>query len=234
MLKVDRVNVFYNTLQVLWDLTFYVKKGELVTIIGANAAGKTTVIKTISGQVWPASGTVTFLDKRIDHLPPYEIVRLGIAQVPEGRKLFPGMTVLENLKLGAYTPESRRKLNDSLEWVYSIFPILKERKDQMAWTLSGGEQQMLAMARALMSRPKLYLLDEPSIGLAPIMVNKVFKIIKQLRDEGVTILLVEQNVAKALELADRGYVLETGRLILQGTGEELLKNEYVKKAYLGI
>jgi len=234
MLKVDKINVFYGDLQALWDVSFEVNEGEKVVIVGANGAGKTTTLKTISGLLRPRSGSIEFLGKRIDKLPPHKIVELGIAHVPEGRRLFPRMTVLENLEMGAYTKRAREKLEDTLEWVFSIFPRLKERKKQIAGTMSGGERQMLAIARGLMSKPKLLMLDEPSLGLAPKLVVKTFEVIERINEEGVTILLVEQNVRHALELADRGYVLETGRITLSGTGEDLLKNDYVKKAYLGM
>jgi len=234
MLKVDKINVFYGDLQALWDVSFEVNEGEKVVIVGANGAGKTTTLRTISGLLRPRSGSIEFLGKRIDKLPPHEIVELGIAHVPEGRRLFPRMTVLENLEMGAYTKRAREKFDDTLEWVFSIFPRLRERKKQIAGTMSGGERQMLAIARGLMSKPKLLMLDEPSLGLAPKLVVKTFEVIERINEEGVTILLVEQNVRHALELADRGYVLETGRITLSGTGEELLKNDYVKKAYLGM
>ena len=234
MLKVDKINVFYGDLQALWDVSFEVNEGEKVVIVGANGAGKTTTLRTISGLLRPRSGSIEFLGKRIDKLPPHEIVELGIAHVPEGRRLFPRMTVLENLEVGAYTKRAREKFDDTLEWVFSIFPRLRERKKQIAGTMSGGERQMLAIARGLMSKPKLLMLDEPSLGLAPKLVVKTFEVIERINEEGVTILLVEQNVRHALELADRGYVLETGRITLSGTGEELLKNDYVKKAYLGM
>ena len=234
LLKVNKINVFYGDLQALWDVSFEVYEGEKVVIVGANGAGKTTTLKTISGLLRPRSGTIEFMGQRIDRLPAHKIVELGIAHVPEGRRLFPKMTVLENLEMGAYTKRAREKFEDTLEWVFSIFPVLKERKNQIAGTMSGGERQMLAIARGLMSRPKLLMLDEPSLGLAPKLVLKTFEVIQRISEEGVTILLVEQNVRHALELADRGYVLETGRITLSGTGEELLNNDYVKKAYLGM
>jgi len=234
LLKVNKINVFYGDLQALWDVSFEVYEGEKVVIVGANGAGKTTTLKTISGLLRPRSGTIEFMGQRIDRLPAHKIVELGIAHVPEGRRLFPKMTVLENLEMGAYTKRAREKFEDTLEWVFSIFPRLKERKNQIAGTMSGGERQMLAIARGLMSRPKLLMLDEPSLGLAPKLVLKTFEVIQRISEEGVTILLVEQNVRHALELADRGYVLETGRITLSGTGEELLNNDYVKKAYLGM
>jgi branched-chain amino acid transport system ATP-binding protein len=234
LLKVDNIDVSYGELQVLWDVSFEVGEKELVAIVGSNGAGKTTLMKTISGLLRPTKGSITFLDNRIDKFPPHKIVDLGISLVPEGRQLFPEMTVQENLELGAYQKRAREKLKDSLEWVYQLFPILKERKSQLAGTLSGGEQQMLAIGRALMSRPKLLMLDEPSLGLMPIFVKTTFKAIEKLKEEAVTILLVEQNVRQALELADRGYVLETGRIVLSNTGKKLLSDEGVKKAYLGL
>jgi len=234
LLKVNNIDVFYGDLQALWGVSFEVHEGEKVVIVGANGAGKTTTLKTISGLLRPRSGTIEFKGQRIDKLPPHKIVELGIAHVPEGRRIFPKMTVLENLEMGAYIKRAREKFDDTLEWVFSIFPRLKERKNQIAGTMSGGERQMLAIARGLMSRPDLLMLDEPSLGLAPKLVMKTFEVIKRIGEEGVTILLVEQNVRHALELADRGYVLETGRITLSGTSEELLSNDYVKKAYLGM
>ncbi|HDJ25787.1 MAG TPA: ABC transporter ATP-binding protein [Candidatus Bathyarchaeota archaeon] len=234
LLKVNNIDVFYGDLQALWGVSFEVHEGEKVVIVGANGAGKTTTLKTISGLLRPRSGTIEFKGQRIDKLPPHKIVELGIAHVPEGRRIFPKMTVLENLEMGAYIKRAREKFDDTLEWVFSIFPRLKERKNQIAGTMSGGERQMLAIARGLMSRPDLLMLDEPSLGLAPKLVMKTFEVIKRIGEEGVTILLVEQNVKHALELADRGYVLETGRITLSGTSEELLSNDYVKKAYLGM
>lgn len=234
MLEVNKINVFYGDAQALWNVTFSVNKGEIVTIVGANGAGKSTTLRTIGGILRPRSGEITFLGKRIDSSPAYKIVEEGIAHVMEGRRLFPYMTVRENLELGAYTSKAWVKRNETLEWVHQLFPILKERKDQLAGTLSGGEQQMLAIARGLMSMPKLLMLDEPSLGLAPKLVMQVFDIVKKINEQGVTILLVEQNVHHALKLADKGFVLENGRIVLEGTGEELLKNPHVKKAYLGI
>ncbi len=234
MLKVSNVDVLYGTAQALWKVSFEVGEGETVAIIGSNGAGKTTILKTISGLLRPASGEITFFGKRIDKLPPHHIVEMGIIHVPEGRRLFPHMSVIENLELGAYTKAAREKMDETLEKVFEMFPVLKERKRQMAGTLSGGEQQMLAVARGLMARPKLLMLDEPSLGLAPKLVLRVFESIKEIKQMGVMVLLVEQNVYHALELADRAYVLETGRITLKGTGKELLNNEYVKRAYLGM
>ena len=227
------INVFYDEIQVLWSLSLKVSKRELVTVIGPNGAGKTTLLKTISGLLIPKNGEILFLNEKINGLSPYKIVRKGIIQVPEGRRLFPYMSVIENLEMGAYTiSESKKKEN--LEFVFNLFPILKERKNQLAVTLSGGEQQMLAIARALMSSPKLLMLDEPSLGLAPKLVIKIFETINFLKENGITILLIEQNIRNALSLADKAYVLENGKIVLQGTGKEILENNYVKTAYLGI
>ena len=233
MLDLSGVNVLYGDLQVIWDVSLRFEKGEVIAILGPNGAGKSTILKTISGLLKPKSGEIKFLDRRIDGLQPHQIVELGISHVPEGRHLFPQMTVLENLEMGAYLPRARREKDESLERVFRLFPILKERRDQLAGTLSGGEQQMLVIGRGLMSNPTLLMLDEPSLGLAPMLVSKTFDIVKKINDEGTTILLVEQNIHYALELANRAYLLETGRIVLEGEGAELLNNPYVKKAYLG-
>lgn len=234
MLDVDGVNVFYGDLQALWGVSFKVREEETVAIIGSNCAGKTTTLNTISGILRPRSGSIEFQGHRIDKLNPHRIVELGIAQIPEGRQLFPSMTVMDNLEMGASVPEAWRNRDRTKEWVFELFPILEERKAQMAGTLSGGEQQMLAIGRGLMSMPKLLMLDEPSLGLAPMLVLKTFEMIERIRKEGVSILIVEQNVHHALELADRGYVLETGKITIEGESEELMDNEHVKKAYLGL
>jgi branched-chain amino acid transport system ATP-binding protein len=234
VLKVSNINVFYGKLQALWDVSFRVEEGEIVALVGANAAGKSTLLNTISGLLRPASGTIEFLSKEINGLAAYQIVEAGISQIPEGRKLFSSMSVHENLELGAYTKQAWDKRDETIEDIYRLFPILKERIKQQARTLSGGEQQMVAIARGLMTRPKLCMLDEPSLGLAPMLVLEVFDIINNLHEHGITILLVEQNVEHALEVADRAYVLENGRIVLQGTGKELVKNKYVKRAYLGL
>jgi len=234
MLEIKELNASYEKVQVLWGVSFTVNEGEIVSLLGSNGAGKSTTVKTIQGLLKSKSGSIRFMDRNIEGLPAYKIVDAGISLVPEGREIFPKMSVLENLILGAYVPRARDLLEESLEWVFQLFPKLEERKKQLAGTMSGGEQQMLAIARALMSKPKLLMLDEPSLGLAPVLVLQVFEIIKKLNEEGVTILLVEQNVHHALELSDRGYVLEKGRIILEGKGSELLEHEYVKKAYLGI
>ncbi|HEY97571.1 MAG TPA: ABC transporter ATP-binding protein [Dehalococcoidia bacterium] len=234
MLEVSNLNAFYGNIHVLWDISFTVKEAEIFALIGANGAGKSTLLRAISGLLLPASGTITFLGQRIDHLSSNEIVELGLSHIPEGRKLFTEMSVRENLEMGAYTKPAWVQKAETLKWVYEIFPILKEREKQLASTLSGGEQQMLAMGRGLMSRPKLCIIDEPSNGLAPRLVLEVFKVIKSLRDQDITILLVEQNVKHTLETADRACVLENGRLALDGTCQQLLDSEHIRKAYLGL
>ncbi|RLI26359.1 MAG: ABC transporter ATP-binding protein [Candidatus Hecatellales archaeon] len=234
MLEVNQINVFYGDLQALWGVSLRVEEGEKVVLLGSNGAGKTTLLKTISGLLRPKSGEIRFFGERIDRLPPYKIVEKGISHVPEGRRLFPDMTVLENLMLGAYTPEAEKRMGDMLERVYNMFPILRERRNQLAETLSGGEQQMLAIGRALMSNPKLLLLDEPSTGLGPIPMEKVLNVLEQINKEGVTILLVEQNVHYALKLAERVYLLENGRIVASGSRDEIVKDEKIKKAYIGI
>ena len=234
MLEMKGLNVSYERVQVLWDVSFNIEAGEVVTLLGSNGAGKSTTVKTIQGLLKPGSGSIHFMNKSIDGLPAYKIVEEGIALVPEGREIFPKMSVLENLVLGAYVPRARDVLKYSLDWVFNLFPKLEERKEQLAGTMSGGEQQMLAIARALMSKPKLLMLDEPSLGLAPVIVLQVFDIIKKLKEEGVTVLLVEQNIHHALEISDRAYILEKGRIILEGEGSDLLNNHYVREAYLGM
>jgi len=234
VLEVNSINVFYAKVQALWDVSLKVDEGEMVAVVGANGAGKTTLLKTLSGLIRPTSGTIQFLGKRIDQLLAHKIVEDGISHIPEGRGIFNGLTVLENLKMGAYTAKAWKERDETLKLVYELFPILSERRNQIAGTLSGGEQQMLAIARGLMSKPKLIMLDEPSLGLAPKIVMKIFELIKEINEGGVTILLVEQNVQQALELAERGYVLETGKISIEGKGKELLRNELVKKAYLGL
>ncbi|MEM2873083.1 MAG: ABC transporter ATP-binding protein [Nitrososphaerales archaeon] len=234
MLEVDGVSASYGNVQILWNVSLNVKEGEIVTILGPNGAGKTTLVKTILGLLHPNSGSIKFFDKRIDKLPTYKIVDIGIVLVPEGREIFPKMTVYENLLLGAYTNAAEKNKDQSLETIFQIFPVLKERRKQLAQTLSGGEQQMLAIARGLMSKPKLLIMDEPSLGLAPMLVQKIFNSMREINEKGVTILLVEQNVHRALEIADRGYLLEAGKMVLSGDWNELLANEHVKKAYLGL
>jgi branched-chain amino acid transport system ATP-binding protein len=233
MLSIEKINVFYSELQALWDVSLEVNEGEIVALVGPNGAGKTTTLRTISGLHKPASGDIRFLDHALGKEPPHKIVELGLSQVPESGKIFTGMSVFENLELGAFIPRARKDRNQSLEWVYGIFPRLAERKDQQAGTLSGGERQMLAIGRALMSRPKLLMLDEPSFGLAPILVQNMFELIAKVNQQGVTILLVEQNVQAALELAHRAYLLENGRIVGQGNSKELLSFESVRSSYLG-
>lgn len=232
MLKVDDINVYYGSIHAIRGVSFEVNQGEIVTLIGANGAGKSTTLHTVSGLLRSKTGSVTFLDKRIDNVVPHKIVSMGIAHVPEGRRIFQNMTVAENLQMGAYT-RSSKEFDESINSVYEQFPRLKERYKQVAGTLSGGEQQMLAMGRALMSKPKLMMLDEPSMGLAPILVEQIFDIIKQLHKSGTTILLVEQNAQAALSIADRAYVLENGRIKMTGSGKELMESDEVRKAYLG-
>lgn len=234
MLVIDNVSVKYGDLKVLHDISLEVKEKEVVALLGSNGSGKTTLVNTITGLLKPSSGSIKFLNKRIDTLPSHEIVKIGIACVPEGRRIFPKLKVIENLRVGSYIPEARKRRKETLNWVFNIFPVLRERKNQIAGTLSGGEQQMLAIARALMSNPKLLILDEPTQGLAPLMVEKVFEVIKSLSDWGVTILLSEQNVHGALEIAHRAYILENGRVCLEGRSSDLLKSDFVKKAYLGM
>jgi len=234
MLQISQLNVHLSGgAHILRNVSIQLFENEILTVIGPNGAGKTTLLNTISGLVVPTSGTIEFYNKRIDGLPPYRIVELGISHVPEGRQLFPRLSVLENLKLGAYTRKSRKEMNETLKLVFDMFPILKERAKQAAGSLSGGEQQMLAIARGLMSKPKLLMLDEPSLGLAPKVVDTIFKSIKDIA-KATTILLVEQNVHRALEIADRGYVIESGSIVMEGETKELKNNDYVKKAYLGI
>lgn len=232
MLKVDNINVYYGAIHAIKNVSFQVNEGEIVTLIGANGAGKSTILKTISGLLHTKTGSVSFQDHNLKSAPPHKIVEMGIAHVPEGRRVFSRMSVEENLEMGAFT-QPNDSVNAAIEHVYERFPRLKERRKQVAGTLSGGEQQMLAMARALMSKPKLIMMDEPSMGLSPILVEQIFSIIYELRESGVTILLVEQNANKALKITDRAYVLETGKITLSGTGRELLEKEEVKKAYLG-
>jgi branched-chain amino acid transport system ATP-binding protein len=234
LLDIDSVSASYGNVQILWSVSLSVKKGEIVTVLGPNGAGKTTLVRTILGLLHVNSGSIEFLGKRIDGLPTYKIVDMGIALVPEGREIFPRMTVHENLLLGAQGKEAKKTKDDSLESIFQIFPVLKERRKQLAQTLSGGEQQMLAIARGLMSKPKLLIMDEPSLGLAPILVQRIFKAMQEINEKGVTILLVEQNVHRALEIASRGYIIEAGKMVLSGEWDELLANEHVKKAYLGL
>ena len=234
MLQVESINVSYDTIQVLHDLTFHVDEGEIVTLIGANGAGKTTTLHTISGLIRPKSGSVAFEGADITRLPADRIVKAGLCQVPEGRRIFANLSVMENLEMGAYSQRNRAKATESLEQVFRSFPRLRERRTQSAGTLSGGEQQMLAIGRALMARPKLLLLDEPSMGLAPLLVKEIFSIVQEINRSGTTVLLVEQNARMALSIANRAYVLETGRIVASGDAKELSESEEVRKAYLGM
>lgn len=233
MLEVKDLQVFYGMIQAIKGISFEVNEGEVIALIGANGAGKTTILHTITGLVEAKSGTVEFEGTNITKMPGHKIVTLGMAHVPEGRRVFSELTVLENLRMGAYTRKDKNEVEKSLKMVYERFPRLEERKNQLAGTLSGGEQQMLAMGRALMSHPKIILMDEPSMGLSPIFVNEIFDIIKEVSAGGTTVLLVEQNAKKALSIADRAYVLETGKIVLEGDAKELMNDESVKKAYLG-
>ena len=233
LLEVKGLEVYYGVIQALKGIDFEVNEGEIVTLIGANGAGKTTTMQSVIGLIPPKAGTVSFEGKEITHLPCHKIVSLGMSQVPEGRRVFQELTVYQNLLMGAYIQKDKKAIKEDIEKIYARFPRLEERKNQIAGTLSGGEQQMLAMGRALMSRPKLLMLDEPSMGLSPLLVDEVFTVIKDLNKEGTTVLLVEQNAGKSLAISDRAYVLENGRIVLSGTGEELLQSEEVKKAYLG-
>jgi branched-chain amino acid transport system ATP-binding protein len=234
MLELKNVDTFYGKVQVLWDVSLRIDEAEIVALVGANGAGKSTLLKTISGVVHPTSGSVEFQGERIDGLPAHSVVELGLSHIPEGRKLFTEMTVHENLEMGAYPSSAWKLKKETSEQIYQTFPILKERAGQLARTLSGGEQQMLAMGRGLMSRPKLCMFDEPSYGLAPRLMIEVFQVIKSLREQGITILLVEQNVPRTLEIADRAYVLENGRIVMEGECCNLIKDDYIRKAYLGL
>ena len=233
MLKVEKLNVYYGNIHALKEISFEVQKGEIVTLIGANGAGKTSTLQAISGMIKASSGAITLKGKPITHEEAHKLVPLGMAHVPEGRRVFAQMSVEENLELGAYTIKDKKQIALDIEKMYKRFPRLKERRKQLAGTMSGGEQQMLAMARALMSRPEIILMDEPSMGLAPILVQEIFEIIKEINADGTTVLLVEQNANRALQIAHRAYVLETRELVLSGEGKDLLSNEQVKKAYLG-
>lgn len=233
MLTVENLNVYYGMIHALKNVSFHVEEGEIVALIGANGAGKTTTLQTISGMLQAKSGSVHFENQDITKMPSHRIVQLGISHVPEGRRMFANLTVYENLRMGAYTRKDKKEIEESLARVYERFPRLKERTRQLAGTLSGGEQQMLAMGRALMSNPRLLLLDEPSMGLSPLLVSEIFDIIESISKQGVTILLVEQNAKKALSIADRGYVLETGNIVMEDSAQALLNNEDIKKAYLG-
>jgi branched-chain amino acid transport system ATP-binding protein len=234
MLEICDVATVYGKVQALWDICIEVREAEIVALVGSNGAGKTTLLNTITGLLPPASGRVEFLGRRIDGLPSYAIVELGISYVPEGGKVFPDMTVRENLEMGAYPLQAWKQKGETFEQVYRLFPLLKERARQLARTLSGGERQMLAIGRGLMSRPKLCIFDEPSYGLAPLLVAEIFQTIGALRNQGITVLLIEQNVRQSLEIADRAYVLENGRICLQGDCGELLQSDYVRQAYMGL
>ncbi len=234
MLIIDKLNFSYGDLQVLWDISLEVHQGEIVTVVGANGAGKSTTLKNISRLVKPSSGSITFLGEDLKGLESHQVVERGIVQVPEGRKIFPEMTVMENLLMGSYLKGTRKDRQANIERAFSLFPRLKEREKQLGGTMSGGEQQMLAIARGLMANPKLLLLDEPSLGLSPLFVKIIFEIIQEISRQGVTILLVEQNVYQSLKISHRAYVLETGRVVLSGDGQELLGNDHVKKAFLGM
>ncbi|MCD8089425.1 MAG: ABC transporter ATP-binding protein [Clostridiales bacterium] len=233
MLEVKDIQVFYGMIQAIKGVSFEVNKGEVIALIGANGAGKTTILQTVTGLLKPKAGKIIFEGKDITKTPGYKIVSMGMAHVPEGRRFFANLSVLDNLKMGAYTRKDKNEIEESLKMVYEHFPRLEERKAQPAGTLSGGEQQMLAMGRALMSRPSILLMDEPSMGLSPIFVNEIFDIIDKVSKEGTTVLLVEQNAKKALEIADRAYVLETGNIVLSGDAKELINDDSIKKAYLG-
>ena len=233
MLQGKDVASYYGDVKVLWNISFSIEKGEIVALLGSNGAGKTSLLNTISGILPAKEGSIIFQGKDITKMKPNKIVELGLVQVPEGRKLFPFMTVLENLEIGAYTKRAREKKNEVLSWVYELFPVLRERSHQTAMTLSGGEQQMLAIGRALMSSPTLLMLDEPSLGLAPIVMRSLYNVLPQINKEGVTIFLADQNVEAALDVARRAYILEVGRMVLEGPSESLRNDERVKRAYLG-
>lgn len=234
MLELKDVEVAYGDVQVLWGVSLEVRPSEIISLVGANGAGKTTTLRTISGLLRPLRGEIRFLGERIDRLSPARIVDLGIAHVPEGRQIFSGLTVQENLELGAFLPRARRERARSLAWVYELFPRLAERRQQLAGTLSGGEQQMVAIGRGLMSHPRLLILDEPSLGLAPLMVQVIFETIARINAEGTAVMLVEQNLSRALSVSHRGYVLQNGVVVLRGSGQELLVNEQTRRAYLGL
>ena len=234
MLEVRNITKYFGGLGAVRDLSFNVEKGNIFGLIGPNGAGKSTTLNTISAVLRSSSGSIEFDGERIDHAPASRVVQVGISQVPEGRRLFPEMSFLENLEVGSYLAEAKKRRKETLDWVFSIFPVLQERRGQLAGTLSGGEQQMVAVGRGLMARPKLLMLDEPSLGLAPLLVREVFKVVERVNSEGVTILLVEQNVKHTLTVATHAYVLENGRMVMEGKGKDLLDNEHVKKAYLGI
>jgi branched-chain amino acid transport system ATP-binding protein len=234
LLKLEKLSFSYGDLRVLWDVDLEVRQGEIVTVVGANGAGKSTTLRNVSRLVKPGQGSLTFQGADLTRLESHQVVELGIIQVPEGRRIFPEMTVVENLRMGSYVKSTRPDRQKNMDWVFSLFPRLAERRGQLGGTMSGGEQQMLAIGRGLMANPKLLLLDEPSLGLSPLFVRNIFDIIKEINRQGVTILLVEQNVFQSLRISHRAYVLETGRVVLTGPGEQLLKDDHIKKAYLGM
>jgi len=234
LLEVENIDVFYEDVQAVWGISLHVDDGEVVGIIGANGAGKSTTLNTISGLLKPRAGSIVFREQNIEHLPAEKIVESGIAQIPEARRLFPFMTVQENLEIGAYNRRAENVKSQTLNEVFDLFPILQERRHQLARTLSGGEQQMLAVGRGLMAKPILLMLDEPSLGLAPMLVKTVFEAVRQINEGGTTVLLVEQDVQHSLQLSHRGYVLENGRVVMEGTGKELLEDPHIRKAYLGL
>ena len=234
MLSIEKISASYGMIQILRDVSFQVKEKEVVSIIGPNGAGKTTLVKTIIGLLHPISGEIRFRGENIGKLPPYQIVKKGIALIPEGREIFPRLTVEENLRLGAYAANGKRTVKEAKERVYQLFPVLKKKEKALAQTLSGGEQQMLVICRSLMSNPDLLILDEPSLGLAPLIVEKVLDTVRKINEEGVTILLVEQNIRESLDVADRGYVLEQGNIIMEGKSRELLCDNHIKEVYLGL
>ena len=234
MLKVSGIDVFYGDLQVLWDVSFEVREKEILVLVGANGAGKSTTLKTISGLLKPRKGSIEFDGVRLDLLSPDRVIGQGVVHVPEARRLFRQMSVEENLIMGSLSPEAKKKRHETMDWVYELFPRMKERRKQAAGTMSGGEQQMCAIGRGLMALPKIMMFDEPSLGLSPILVQEVFEIAKRINKEGVTVMLVEQNVRQTLAMCDRAYVLENGRVVLEGTGKDLMNNPHVKEAYLGI
>ncbi|MEI9477127.1 MAG: ABC transporter ATP-binding protein [Deltaproteobacteria bacterium] len=234
MLKVEDISTQYGDIKVLWNASLAISSKEMVTMVGSNGSGKTTLISTITGMIHSTTGKIEFLGQPIHHLPPHRIVERGISLIPEGRKLFPDMTVLENLELGAYFPNARKKIPETLRWVFGLFPKLEERKAQLAGTLSGGEQQMVTVGRGLMSTPQLLLIDEPSMGLAPLVVAELFRTIRKINQEGVTIFLVEQNARLAMEISERTYVLENGRVVKEGNSKELMKDDGIRRAYLGL
>jgi branched-chain amino acid transport system ATP-binding protein len=234
MLELKKVSTGYGLIQILWDVSFKIKEKEIVSIIGPNGAGKTTLVKTIMGLLPAKTGTIQFKGENIENLPPYEIVKKKLSLIPEGRDIFPKMSVEENILLGAYTITDKQRVKESQERIYQIFPVLRKKEKSLAQTLSGGEQQMLVIGRSLMSNPELLILDEPSLGLAPIIVAKVFDTLRQINDDGVAVLLVEQNIRDSLNIANRAYVLEEGKIIIEGEGRELLSNDHIKEVYLGL